>query len=753
MTGPGARPVRIGNMSGFYGDRFAAMREMLTGGPLDVLTGDYLAELTMLILGRDRLRDPGRGYARTFLRQLEDCLGLAQDRGVRIVVNAGGLNPAGLAAAIGELAGRLGRSVAVGHVEGDDVRERSVELGLAGDPPLTANAYLGCWGIVECLRGGADIVVTGRVTDASLVAGPAAWWHGWARDDWGALAGATVAGHVLECGAQATGGNFAFFTEIASPERPGFPLAEIHPDGSSVITKHPGTGGAVTVETVTAQLLYEIGPPAYLGPDVTSRFDTITLAAAGPDRVRVSGVRGEPPPPTVKVGLNRLGGFRNTVTFVLTGLDIPAKAALLRAQLTAALGDSGPADLVWTLARTDQPDAGTEQTASALLHVVARDADADRVGRAFSQAAVELALASYPGFFATSPPADGSPYGVFDAAYLAASEVEHVAVLPGGERVRVAPAPASAAEGGGVGGRPGGLAGGAGNAPGGRAGSGPGGRAGSTPRGPAAAARGWPPGGAVAGLTSGAGDDQAGGAGAEPASGAGDRPAGGPAGDAGGEPANGAEDGLTAGAGGGPASSAGLTTGAGDRPAGGAGGGPAGGAGGGPASSAGGGLTGGAGGGPAGGAAGATAGEPPGWAGGAGGGPAGGAAGATAGEPPSGAGYGPTRRVPLGLVVGARSGDKGGTANLGVWARSAAAYPWLAETLTTDRLRELLPETADHPITRHLLPNLNAVNFVIDGLLGAGVAASTRFDPQAKGLGEWLRARLVDVPVSLVDSR
>jgi len=692
-------PVRIGNMSGFYGDRFAAMREMLTGGPLDVLTGDYLAELTMLILGRDRLRDPARGYARTFLRQLEECLGLAVDRGVRIVVNAGGLNPAGLAAAIRALAANLALTVQVGHVEGDDLRERSVELGLAGEPPLTANAYLGCWGIVECLRGGADIVVTGRVTDAALVAGPAAWHHGWARDDWDALAGATVAGHVLECGAQATGGNFAFFTEIPGLDHPGFPLAEVSSDGTSVITKHPGTGGAVTPETVTAQLLYEIGPPGYLGPDVTSLFDTIELTADGPDRVRISGVRGVPPPPTVKVGLNRLGGFRNAMTFVLTGLAVPAKAELVQAQLTAALGAAAPSSLVWTLARTDQPDPATEETASALLHVVARDPDPAKVGRAFSQAVVELALASYPGFFATSPPADGSPYGVFEAAHIAASEVDHVAVLPSGERVPVPPTPAAAwtiesadgagaasgvADGGapvsaasGPGGRRSRLTGRAGSAPGGRAGSGPGGGAGSAPIGPATGAPSGPPAGA-GGTTDGpAGGDN--------------RPGGGGPADPGAGPAG--RDGAveeTAG------------EGAGTGPAG----------------------------------------APPGGRDGTPGGRDG-----TPGGPPGG----PVRRVPLGVLVGARSGDKGGAANLGVWARSAAAYPWLVETLTVERLRELLPEAADHPVTRYLLPNLNALNFVIDGLLGAGVAASTRFDPQAKGLGEWLRARLVDVPVSLVD--
>jgi hypothetical protein len=563
VTHQHAGPIRIGNASGFYGDRFDAVREQLTGGQLDVLTGDYLAELTMLILGRDRLKNPSMGYAKTFLRQMEECLGLAMERGVKIVTNAGGLNPAGLARALNELADRLGLTVQIGHVEGDALK------GYEG--ALTANAYLGCWGIVECLNAGADVVVTGRVTDASLVVGPAAAHFGWARDDWHALAGATAAGHVIECGAQATGGNFAFFTELADVKHPGFPIAEIHADGTSVVTKHDGTGGAVTVETVTAQLLYEIGGPAYLGPDVVTRFDTVQLSDDGPDRVTITGAQGEPPSGQLKVCLNALGGFRNAMTFVLTGLDIPAKAELVKAQLEAALDGKGPRELTWTLARTDHVNAATEETASALLHVVAKDADAGRAGRAFSQAAVELALASYPGFHATTPPGDATPFGVYTAAYVPAAEVEHVAVLPDGTRRKINPTTGAVQT------RP---------------------QRSHLNRNPAPA--------------------------------------------------------------------------------------------------------------------------------------------------------GPTRRAALGTIVGARSGDKGGDANLGVWARTDTAYDWLAQTLTTDALRELLPETSELDIERYELPNLRALNFVIHGLLGAGVASSTRFDPQAKALGEWLRSRHVDIPEALL---
>ncbi|MFE7463735.1 acyclic terpene utilization AtuA family protein [Streptomyces sp. NPDC057499] len=569
MTGiprtPGA--LRIGNASGFYGDRFDALREMLTGGPLDVLTGDYLAELTMLILGRSRLKNPDRGYATTFLRQLEEGLGLAHERGVKIVANAGGLNPAGLADAVRELAAKAGVPVRVAHVEGDGL---PVPEGF-----LTANAYLGGAGIAACLDAGADIVVTGRVTDAALVTGPAAARFGWGPDDLDALAGAVVAGHVLECGTQATGGNYAFFRGH-DLRRPGFPVAEIHADGSSVITKHDGTGGVVDIGTVTAQLLYETGGARYAGPDVTARLDTVRLRQEGPDRVRISGVRGEAPPPTLKVGLNRIGGWRNEVVFVLTGLDIEDKARLVREQFADALDHSGtrPREVRWELARTDRADADTEETASALLRLVVRDPDQETVGRVVSGAAIELALGSYPGFHVTAPPGKGTPYGVFEARYVPAGEVTHLAVLPDGRRTAVPP-PATT------------------------------------------------------------------------------------------RPLRDADE---------PALPAPLT------------------------------------------------------------------------DP------GPTRPAPLGRIAGARSGDKGGDANVGVWAADEDAWRWLAHELTVDRFRELLPETAPLTVVRHVLPNLRALNFTVHGLLGEGVAAQHRFDPQAKAVGEWLRSRHLPVPVSLLEA-
>jgi len=418
------RPLRVGNCSGFYGDRLSAMREMLEGGELDVLTGDYLAELTLLILGRDQLKDPSLGYARTFVRQAEDCLGVALDRGVKIVANAGGLNPAGLVARLGEIATAQGLSPSVAFVDGDDVRGLADEIGL-GAEALTANAYLGAFGIAAALRGGADVVITGRVTDASLVVGPAVAHFGWGQTSYDELAGAVVAGHVLECGTQATGGNFSGFRTMggAGSALPlGFPLAELAEDGSSVITKHDGTGGAVDIDTVTAQLMYEVQSTRYLGPDVTAHLDTVRLSDEGPDRVRISGVRGSAPPDRLKVCVNELGGWRNTVEFVLTGLDLEAKATWVRAQLTPRLTASS---VTWSLGPLPREDAETEEAASTLLRCTVQDPSPDPVGRAFSSAAVELALASYPGFTMTAPPGAGTPFGVYRAAYVDRAAVTH----------------------------------------------------------------------------------------------------------------------------------------------------------------------------------------------------------------------------------------------------------------------------------------------------------------------------------------
>ncbi|HEV8650033.1 MAG TPA: acyclic terpene utilization AtuA family protein [Actinomycetes bacterium] len=587
------RPLRIANCSGFYGDRLSAAREMVEGGPIDVLTGDYLAELTMAILWKARLADPSAGYATTFLAQWEQIAGTVADRGIKVVVNAGGLNPSGLAGAVRNVAARLGLDLRVAHVEGDDLLGQLPELLAAGHdlanldtgrplaeipaPPVTANAYLGAWGIVEALDAGADVVVCPRVTDAALTIGPAAWHHGWARDAWDALAGALVAGHVLECGAQATGGNYSFFQEVPDLLAPGFPVAEVAADGSAVVTKHDGHGGLVSVGTITAQLLYEVAGPRYASPDVVARLDTVRLDPDGADRVRVSGVRGEPPPPTTKVAINYPGGFRNTVGFLLTGLDPEEKAALVERALWPRVGGRRAfARTDVRLLRAGPLDPATGD-AAAELRVTVVDPDPARVGRRFSGACVELGLSSYPGFTLTAPPGRESAFAVYWPALVPSELVPHRVVLADGSAVPVPPAPGATELD---------LA---------------------DPLVPA-------------------------------------RP---------------------------PAS---------DLPG------------------------------------------------------------------------GQVRGLPLGTVVGARSGDKGGNANLGVWARSRQGYAWLEGLLTVERFQELLPETAGLDVRRYELPNLLALNFVVAGLLGEGVAASTRPDPQAKGLGEQLRACLVAIPAALVDA-
>jgi hypothetical protein len=576
-TGPRrTRPVRIANCSGFYGDRLSAAREMVEGGPIDVLTGDWLAELTMLILWKARRRNAEAGFANTFLTQMEQVLGTCVDRGIKIVTNAGGLNPAGCAAKVTELADRLGVTASVAYITGDDLMDRVDGLRPhlnnldTGAPltaePVSANAYLGAWGIVKALDEGADVVVCPRVTDASVVVGPAAWWWDWAPTDWDRLAGAVAVGHIIECGAQTTGGNYSFFHEIPEPAKPlGFPLAVVDQDGSAIITKHPGTGGLVSVGTVTAQLLYEIGPPAYMNPDVVARFDTIRLDQAGPDEVRISGVRGEPAPPTTKVCINYEGGFRNRMTFNLTGLDQKAKADWITQQLFVRLGGRERFDEVDVRFVPAPPHAPTQEEASGKLHVTVKDADERKVGRAFSGAAVELGLASIPGFFGTGGPSEAQSFGVYWPALVPSDELDHTVVMPDGRTFHIPPSP-----------------------------TGPPAAAIDPPAAPRATPRPIEPG------------------------------------------------------------------------------------------------------------------------------------------------------HPLGERFGARSGDKGGNANVGIWARTPEDYAWLASWLTADRLAELLPEAHGLDVHRYELPNLLALNFVIVGHLGEGVAATTAFDAQAKGLGEYLRSRVVN---------
>jgi hypothetical protein len=604
-----SEPIRIANCSGFFGDRPSGALEMVEGGPIDVLTGDWLAELTMLILSRIRAKQAKGGFARTFVAQMEQVMGTCLDRGIKVVSNAGGLSPDGCADAVQEVADRLGLSPKIAYIDGDDLMPRIIELAESGalrpfgsamadlrglgDPTrfLTANAYLGCFGIVDALANGADIVITGRVTDAAVTCGPAAWHHGWQRSDLDQLAGGVVAGHVIECSAQVTGGNYSFFheiegrTEVGAGARFGFPWAEVAADGSCVIGKHDGTGGVVNVETVTSQLLYEIGGPEYLGPDVTARFDTIHVEQLERDRVRVSGTRGEAPPATLKVAMNELGGFRNSFTVALTGLDIDHKAAFAQAAFWDAC-PYGPDDFEFIESRvvhTEKPDPATQEEATAIWRVTVKDPDERKVGRAFADAMVHTVLAGIPGMYGLGGgPSAASPFGIYRPATVPADLVPQYVHLDGITTQIDSALPTNPVF------------------------------PDPTPK---------------------------------------DRGPSGP--DPGPEP--------------------GAIELSGDLV-----------------------------------------------------------------------------EVALGAFVGTRSGDKGGDANLGVYARSDVGWAWLDSELTVERMRELLPETADLPIDRYRFPNLRALNFVVRGLLQEGVAASTRQDAQAKALGEWLRSRIVSVPASVL---
>ncbi len=583
-----ANPVRIANCSGFFGDRLSAAKEMVEGGPIDFLTGDWLAELTMLILARTRMKRPGAGYARTFVTEMEQVMGTCLDKGIRVVSNAGGLDPDRCAEAVHEVAQKLGLNPKIAYVRGDDLmlnindfiardQLHHFETGEPIKDPgrfMTANAYLGCWGIVDALERGADIVITGRVTDAAVVCGPAAWHHGWKRSDWDSLAGAVVAGHVIECGTQATGGNYSFFEEVPGMERTGFPWAEVAEDGSCVIGKHDGTGGEVSIGTITSQLLYEIGGVEYFGPDVTTRFDTIQLEELGPDRIRIHGTQGEPPPDTLKVCMNRSGGFRNDMRVCLTGLDIDAKAALIEKAfwLACPFDPSDYQQVTTRLIRTNKEDPASNEEAVAILHISVKDPDEKKVGRAFANAMTELALATIPGYFGIGGgPAAGRPFGVYEPARVPANAVNQEIVFIEGDTREI--------------------------------------------------------------------------------------------------------DSVI------PKEDVTVTPAAG---------------------------------------------------------------------PDALAPTGATRRVPIGRIIGARSGDKGGNANLGVFARSDEAWAWLDAFLTTERLQALLPEVGQFDVDRARLPALRSLNFVIHGILEEGVAAATRQDGQAKSLGEWLRAREVEIPEALL---
>ena len=584
--------IRIANCSGYYGDKLSAARDLVEGGPIDVLTGDYLAELTMGILYSQRLkRGEDKGFVGTFLKQYKDIAKICQSIGIKIVVNAGGLNPQSMATQLNAINEELSIDLKVAYIDGDDISvdiksfqdqgeefihiDKNQPLKSSDCQILTANIYLGAWGIVKALDLGADVVICPRVTDASLVIGPAAWKFKWQRNDYHKLAGALAAGHIIECGAQTTGGNYAFFDEVGTFKDIGYPIAEVYEDGSFIVTKHQNTGGMISKGTVTAQLLYEISSPDYMNPDVIGHFDSLVLEDLGKDRVLVSGCTGEAPNDSHKVCINLAGGYRNGMELILTGLDIEKKAETFVTALFDLLGGKEQFDDVTIdLHRTDKIDPMTHEEAMAILRIDLKSKDPKLVGRLFTAKIIELALANYPGFFSKTPPGLETPFIRYWPALIDSKHVYEKIHFSGEEHMI----------------RPTCI----------------------------------------------------------------DYP-----------------DQMT------KRNAVNIEI--------------------------------------------------------------------------EKASYNEYENIPLGRIIGARSGDKGGCANLGVWTKTNEAYSFIYHYLTVKQLRKLLPDLNDYEIERYDFPNIKSLNFYIKGILEDGASSNTKVDALAKSLGEYLRAKYVNVPKQLLN--
>ena len=582
--------IKIANCSGFYGDKLSAAKDLVDGGPIDVLTGDYLAELTMAILfGQKMQRGEDKGYVGTFLKQINQIAKSCKEKNIKIVSNAGGLNPKSMAIEIEKILKEQSIDMKVAYIDGDDLMptisnlkksgeefkniDKGKKLDESGYSPLTANAYLGAWGIKEALDKGADIVVCPRVTDAAVVIGPTAWKFNWKRDNYDALAGALAAGHIIECGCQATGGNYAFFKEVESFDNVGYPIAEIYEDGSFYVTKHPDTGGLVSTGTVTAQLLYEINSPAYVNPDVIAHFDTLKIEEVEKDKVYVSGCRGSSPPDKHKVCINLAGGFRNGMEIILTGLDIEDKAKVFTDALFNSVGGRKQFDDVSIqLHRTDKENPNSNEEAMASLLVSVKSKDQNLVGRLFSAKIIELALANIPGFFAQGGVKSSGPVIIYWPALVDSKHIKEK-VHVDGEEIEVIPTSQLELE-------------------------------------------------EIYYQK---------------------------------EPIKikkiKKED---------------------------------------------------------------------------------------------------EKEIYFGEIYGTRSGDKGGCANLGVWAKNANSFAFLHDFLTVKKLKELLPDLNQYKIERFELANINSLNFYIHDILQDGVSSNDKKDGQAKSLGEYLRAKKVKVPQSII---
>ena len=585
--------IKIANCSGFYGDKLSAAKELVDGGPIDVLTGDYLAELTMAILYSQKLqRGEDKGYVGTFLKQIKEVAKSCKEKKIKIISNAGGLNPKSMASEIKKILDEQSIDMKVAYIDGDDLLPRmedltkegevfrnidkNIPLNDSGFSTLTANAYLGAWGIKEALDNGADIVVCPRVTDAAVVIGPAAWKFNWDRNNYDALAGALAAGHIIECGCQATGGNYAFFKEVSSFDNIGYPIAEILEDGSFYVTKHPGTGGLVSKGTVTAQLLYEISSPAYKNPDVIAHFDTLKIEDIEKDKVYISGCRGSSPPKDHKVCINLAGGFRNGMEIMLTGLDIEAKAKVFEDALFNSVGGKEQFDEVSIqLHRTDKENPISNEESMASLVISVKSMNADLVGRLFSAKIIELALANIPGFFAQGGVKSSGPVIVYWPALIDSKHIKEKVYIEDNE-IEIIPTSQMDFE-------------------------------------DIYYQR---------------------------------------------DPIEIEEIEIK-----------------------------------------------------------------------------------------------DEENIYFGDLYGTRSGDKGGCANIGVWAKDSKSFAFLSKYLSEEKLKELLPDLKGFKIERFELANINSLNFYIHGILEDGVSSNNRKDSQAKSLGEYLRAKIIKVPKEILGDK
>ncbi|MCC6350484.1 MAG: DUF1446 domain-containing protein [Candidatus Eisenbacteria bacterium] len=411
--------IRIANAGGYWGDDLGQFRRQVELGPVDYVTLDFLAEITMSIMQKQRARDPRAGFARDFVKQVEDTLALLIARDVRVITNAGGVNPIACRDALLETAAKRDLPLEVAAVVGDDLMDRIAELNAAGasldnmddgapfagvrERVSSANAYYGAWPVVEALASGARIVVTGRCTDTGITLAPMIHAFGWAADDWDRLAAGIVAGHIVECGAQSTGGNFTDWRRVPRFEAIGYPLIEVSADGSFVVTKHAGTGGAVTVRTVKEQLVYEMGDPrGYITPDVVADFASIRLEQAGRDRVRVWGVKGRPAPASLKVSAAYADGWKASGSLIISAPDAAAKARAFAALFWKRLGLTFAATHTELIGHSAcwGPLAPPVEAPEVLLRLSVRDDDRAKI-EAFSKMVPAVILSGPPGVAVT----------------------------------------------------------------------------------------------------------------------------------------------------------------------------------------------------------------------------------------------------------------------------------------------------------------------------------------------------------------